>query len=100
MIKGMISDSHRILREPASLQLPASKFPLARHGGNSNRQTLSELETLVTYTKETPGLISNRQWYALFREISVNFRTLALALLACFRLVEILAARHDYSMDR
>jgi hypothetical protein len=46
--------------------LPAGLDPLALDHCFSNRQTPPELEMPLTYTKQTPGLISNRQWNAFF----------------------------------
>lgn len=50
--------------------LPAACLPWRMAGTRghclSNRQTLPELETHVTHTKQTPGLVSNRQCCASF----------------------------------
>jgi len=49
----------------SSLQHLASSLQPARPGGNSNRKIYKKLELLVTYTKQTPALISNRKEMAL-----------------------------------
>jgi hypothetical protein len=49
----------------SSLRHLASSLQPARRGGNSNRKIYEKLEILVTYTKQTPALISNRKEMAL-----------------------------------
>lgn len=53
----------------------ANSEPFTTLFANSNRHTCEKLETLVTYTKHTPGPCSNRHKYTSFRVNSARYWT-------------------------